>query len=307
MGAKDSAAKRCLRNKDRFADLFNAIIFDGKQVIDSSNLHELDSTEVTIIPQIGKGIINFQKYRDILKEALIMQDDNNSYILLGIENQSVVHYAMPVRNMLYNAMTYEKQLHSMMKTRQTGLSNSEFLSNFTKDTKLHPVITITLYWGEETWDGPRTLKEMLISYPKEADNYIDDININLIELAGNTIYDKCTTDLEQLLYAMSISRNADKFNQLINNDKFTNVSADIANAISQYTNLKRPRRKTKGGGYNMCKAVAELEIKYQSIGADKAIINNIKILMKNTRKTFEEVCEMLDISNTDMLRYKNMM
>ena len=46
----------------------------------------------------GKKTDAVQKYRDILKSAVIKQDEKMSYVLLGIENQTDVHYAMPVRN-----------------------------------------------------------------------------------------------------------------------------------------------------------------------------------------------------------------
>ena len=51
-----------------------------------------------------------QKYRDILKSAVVMQEDEAAYILLGIENQTDIHYAMPVRNMIYDALQYGKQV-----------------------------------------------------------------------------------------------------------------------------------------------------------------------------------------------------
>ena len=39
-----------------------------------------------------------------------MQEDEAAYILLGIENQTDIHYAMPVRNMIYDALQYGKQV-----------------------------------------------------------------------------------------------------------------------------------------------------------------------------------------------------
>lgn len=88
---------------------------------------------------------------------------------------------------------------------------------------------------------------------------------------------------------------------------FSNVSLEVANAISECTDIKRQRNKTKGGGYNMCKAVLELEKKNQTIGADKAILATIKTLMETTNQSFEWVCEKMRISAADVLRYKNML
>lgn len=70
-------------------------------------LDVLDPTELAIIHEQDVGEI-MQKVRDVLKMCVIMKDDNNTYLLLGIENQSDVHYAMPVRVMLYNALNYAK-------------------------------------------------------------------------------------------------------------------------------------------------------------------------------------------------------
>ncbi len=50
------------------------------------------------------------KYRDVLKSAIIKQDDEAAYLLLGIENQTDIHYAMPVRNIIYDALQYGKQV-----------------------------------------------------------------------------------------------------------------------------------------------------------------------------------------------------
>ena len=41
-----------------------------------------------------------QKHRDLLKFAAMMQDSHANYVILGVENQMEVHYAMPVRNMV---------------------------------------------------------------------------------------------------------------------------------------------------------------------------------------------------------------
>ena len=43
-------------------------------------------------------------------ENFYKQDDEAAYILLGIENQTDIHYAMPVRNIIYDALQYGKQV-----------------------------------------------------------------------------------------------------------------------------------------------------------------------------------------------------
>ena len=49
-----------------------------------------------------------KKYRDVLK--LAMTDGNVAYCILGSELQSTIHYAMPVKNMVYDAMQLAHQV-----------------------------------------------------------------------------------------------------------------------------------------------------------------------------------------------------
>ncbi len=58
-----------------------------------------------------------------------------TYVLLGIENQTRIHYAMPVRNIIYDALQYGKQVEEIARrhARQKdhpGHSQDEYLSGF---------------------------------------------------------------------------------------------------------------------------------------------------------------------------------
>ena len=98
MGTVDIVTKEYMRENAIFADAFNYLIYGGKKVIDPAGLTEID----TATSAVGKEDA-LQKYRDVLKAAVIKQDEKMSYVLLGIENQTDVHYAMPVRNAIYDA------------------------------------------------------------------------------------------------------------------------------------------------------------------------------------------------------------
>ena len=94
-------------------DEWNKYELHGKPVVNPEQLRELDTTEIALPfgPQEnGQSNDLVQKYRDILKSAVVMQEDEAAYILLGIENQTDIHYAMPVRNMIYDALQYGKQV-----------------------------------------------------------------------------------------------------------------------------------------------------------------------------------------------------
>ena len=41
-----------------------------------------------------------------------------TYVLLGIENQTRIHYAMPVRNIIYDALQYGKQVEEIARRHE---------------------------------------------------------------------------------------------------------------------------------------------------------------------------------------------
>lgn len=91
-------------------------------MISASDLEEKDSTEVLSVLGVNeKEISHQQKLRDLLKGAIIKTTKKAVFVLIGIENQSDIHYAMPVKSMI----------------------------GFKKKDKLTPVIPITLYLGPE--------------------------------------------------------------------------------------------------------------------------------------------------------------
>ena len=99
MGKYDDAMFRYLSDNNRFADLFNGILFGGKQLIMWEKLVEVNSESSFIVVDKNKKSRSVEKYRDI-----IMRWGNDLYlVLLAVEIQDETHYAMPVRKMLYDA------------------------------------------------------------------------------------------------------------------------------------------------------------------------------------------------------------
>ena len=310
MAQKDAVAKKYMRDTSIFADFFNGYIYNGDNIIQSGDLSEVDTSNITIIPYVkGTKSVTIQKYRDILKKAVLMRSDKMYYLFLGIENQSDIHYAMPVRNMLYNALVYSQQVDTIAKyNRENDIckNSDEYLSGFTKTDKLIPIITVTVYWGIKTWDAPLTLKEMIVSVDEETDKLIDDINCNLFSIIDIEELPHYRTELYELFSLLRARNDGNVLHELVtNNVGFENISRDTAIMMREFADIKLPR-KNKEGRYNMCKAITDLEKKNQALGADNALICAIKNLMINQKKSFEEVCILMGIPNADMSRYKKM-
>lgn len=108
MGTKDTITKDYMADNRVFADVFNHMLYKGKNVIDPDTLHPLDTTALAVPYGSGISEVPVQKFRDEFKSLNVMHDDSRIYLLLGIENQSEPHFAMPVKNMVYDALEYRR-------------------------------------------------------------------------------------------------------------------------------------------------------------------------------------------------------
>lgn len=201
MGKKDTLTKEYMADNHIFADAFNYFMFDGGNVIHAEDLRERDSTEIAIPYERNQKSSPVQKDRDLLKMALVKYDDMATYLLLGIESQSEIHYAMPVKNMVYDALRYARQVEDTAKANRrslkaNGMNESDFsekkmaageyLYGFRKKDHLIPVITVVIYFGADEWDAPRSLHEMFDEDSKVFLSLVPDYKLNLIAPASMT-------------------------------------------------------------------------------------------------------------------------
>ena len=110
MGKVNTATKQYMKKNEIMADAFNFLIYDGEQIIQPEFLSELDSVEVDITYGDELSELSVEKIRDIFKFLVLKTDGNTVYALLGIENQEAIHYTMPVRTLIYDALAYVDQV-----------------------------------------------------------------------------------------------------------------------------------------------------------------------------------------------------
>jgi hypothetical protein len=262
LGVKDGKSKEFLKVNERFADAFNYYMYDGRQVIKPENLTERDTNELlTVYGFSPDGAISdktIQKLRDILKNAVIMETHNCLFALLGVENHTDIHYAAVVKNMIYDAIDYGSQVISTSRRHRTSKdynSGAEFLSGFTKEDKLIPIITLTIYWGADKWDAPRSLHEMFREEDREEfGRFVSDYKLNLIVPSEIEDFEKFSTELGGVLEVIKSSHNEDDMNKVIErNHKFEEVSNDVISILNTFTGLNL-KVNMEGEKSNMCKA-----------------------------------------------------
>ena len=291
LGKIDVITKEYMKDPVIFADVFNKFLYHGKQVIRPESLIEMDSAEVVVPYGEGKAGVPEQKYRDALK--LMMTDGNIAYCILGCEDQSRVHYAMPVKNILYDAMQYARQVtkaaksHSKEKGKKP--SSGEFLGGFYKTDRLIPVVTLVIYWGPDRWDGPLSLKEMYAAADDAIMQYVPDYKINLIapEQMSDDEIKEFKSSLKEVMLYIKYSKDKAKLQEIAQEDpNFLSMDRQAAEVINVTTNsrLKYPEGKET---INMCLAIEEMRNESRLEGEIKGAVETCK----NFNKTLEETIQ----------------
>ncbi len=313
MGQADIATVRYMRRNEIFADMFNFFLYNGKEVIDPDSLQELDTREIEM-PYGGAESAEqpVQRTRDVIKSAVAMTDQQAAYLILGVENQSHIHYAMPVRNMLYDALQYTKQVEEAAAShRKSGdykdATSDEFLSGFMKSDHLLPVVTLVVYWGAEHWDGPRSIYEMFECEDDQILPFVSDYHMNLIEPAAITDaeFEKFHTTLKEVLEFIKYSMDPDKLVDTVDeDDTFQHLGRTEMGVLRACVNKNLPTQdKKEEETINMKDAITILEERAAEKAAEESkvenALQNTKGLMQNMGWTAEQAMDAMQIPDSD--------
>lgn len=271
---RDITTKTFLSDPVVFCDLYNGALFDGEQILRPEELRQLNGETALLVPDSQGKKRAEGRFRDVVFEARIC----GKTAVLACEVQDKVHFAMPVRGMLYDSLDYSEQVkkhrkdHRVMRDLKSG---SEFLSGITKGEKICPVYSLVFYYGEENWDQNRELHQML-DIPDKLQNYghlLQNYHINLVH-AGNVNPENFRTGLKEVFEVLKLAGEEEKLSSFVhmNRDKFSNLDADTYDMVflflgeDKITGSNKSKYKSKQGGYDMCTALKELEARGEARG-----------------------------------------
>ena len=151
MQEKDVVTIEYFEDPCRFADLVNGFVFHGEQIVVPDDITELNRVLTKVWRKSG-WLRAQMMIRDLARQVRV----GVGAVMIAVENQSAIHYAMPIRIMNADGATYDAQWKKQKRKNQLThkLKTNEFLSGITKEEKLLPCFTIVIYFGEEPWDGP---------------------------------------------------------------------------------------------------------------------------------------------------------
>ena len=311
MGKADVNVNIWLSEKKRFANLFNGVIYGGRQMILPEDLEEVNPvSSVSVKNRTGKTK-NMKKYRDI-----IMKWRNQAtLVLLANESQDKVHYAMPHKVMLYDGMDYETQIRNNWKNfndrrkqnKKAGqslehLTAGEYLSRFRKKDRLIPIISLVFYYGSEPWDGPVDLYDMFqLEGTKEEkeilEKYLPNYKINLVDAERLEDVEKFSNDLQVILTMLRYRDSKEELTDYINENKkfFQNVDYETSQAMKAFLNMKQisGEAEHKEEMIDMCKAIQEMYDDGVKDGIQKGVERGIAAVIRT--------CRNLNVSEEDTL------
>lgn len=252
---------RYFEDRERYADLINGFLFEGEQIISEEDVQEMDSRETGVLGKMKKRFL-IQRYRDDVRRIVL----NTNFAVVGIENQDRVHYGMPVRIMMEDAAGYDKQMRQIRRRHRIrrDLRGDEFLSGFARHDKVHPIVTICIYYGKTAYNGAKELYHMMDfeQLPEKLRNVLNNYKIQVLEIRNFKEIDRFKTDLREVFGFIQRSGDAAAERQFTfeNEDRFKALDEEAFDVIVSVTGSKElDERKNayleEGGKVNMCEAI----------------------------------------------------
>ncbi len=305
MGEVNDVLMDYLRDNTRFADLFNGALFGGENVIRAEELFEGSEVSVEGLSggeaweTAGEGL-----FREETRKAAWPEDGGSGtgcggswkgsgrngkgagktvlrirdikkwmrsgcgLRILAAENQDQVDYAFPWRGMNYDGLQYEEQIRRLRReNRREGRlgSSAERMCGLRREDRLVPVFTLCLYHGEEPWDGPRSLKDMM-DFGRERERWeklFSDYRIHLVCLNEMKDFGCFKSPLKDLFGLVPYRKDKQGLKKYLEgNAVYHSLDEETARAASVLMGMKNFEKNKKkyreGEGYDMCTALREL-------------------------------------------------
>ena len=278
MGRKDAVTKRFCSDRVRFADLVNGVYFNGRNVIHSEDLTEGSESYIQSEELLGQE--EKRQFRERVRDIKMLHRHGSTIRILAIEHQSYIDYGMPVRCMEYDAMEYRKQMEELktQNLQEKRLSTAhERLCGMRKADRLWPTYTLCLYLGEEPWDGPRSLQDMM-DFGEEAGDMKElfvDYPFRLYCVNEETDFSMFHTQLRCVFELLPLRKDKNRLLEKLTADEaythmdeesleFLSVVMDNPTIWKNRHKFKKSVKETEDTGkkeqeeYDMCQAIREL-------------------------------------------------
>ena len=278
----DRICKEYFDQNDRFSDLVNFTLYNGKEVTKPSDFITLDP----VISEVFSSETSYEVIIDNLKELSLKEDDRNIYAMIGLESQGYHDKAMVLRAMKAKSLLYTYQ--------------------FRKGEKpLKPVIIIVLNLTGNKWKNPVTLKEMFEKeYLDKFGPLIDDVSYVLLDIKEDSSIPKglLKTDLELLLNCLRYSNNKSKLEDYVKNAKgFCSLDNLTFKLMDVLLDLGEKIKFNEGGKIEMWPAVKQMKEESFNNGADYGALKFANKMVNSHMLTIDQAARELNLTVEEYL------
>ena len=249
---QDKILRGFFKVKTHFADIINAMLFEGKDVIHANELLLCDSDE-TIYFVYENRINVMERRRDILMHATV----NGIPVYIGLEIQSTINYSMPYRLLLYDTMTYHLQYK---------LIDRDHREHF----RPTGVMSTVLYSGDRTWHQPHSLLDrILVPEPLKGlmntwKGNIHDIKEINVELLRNEKV-KSLISAVQTIYRWN--KDTSTIRELVLSKEVAIVVAVMTNSEELVIRIEKEEREE----VDMCQVLEEFKLESEMRGVERGL------------------------------------
>lgn len=263
MGRQNDAFVGYLNRDEILADLYNGCLYEGEEVILPGQLSEVQKRYSRTAANRSRS--GLKKYRE--RDAIKMFSNEKMKILLAAEAQNNLHLAMPFRCMEYDIEEYGRQLKKLYEQNLGMLTDStEYLSRLRWTDRLIPVVTLVIYHGEEEWNAPKRLSDMLRlqDIDEKLKSLITDYPIHVFCLK-DLQEEYFHTHLRELIGLMKRRKNKEELRKYCkdNEERISQMDAAAYDMICTMLNRedllenKSKYLNNESEDYNMCKAMED--------------------------------------------------
>lgn len=249
---QDKILRGFFKVKAHFADIINAMLFEGKDVIHANELLLCDSDE-TIYFVYENRINVMERRRDILMHATV----NGIPVYIGLEIQSTINYSMPYRLLLYDTMTYHLQYKLIDKDHREHFRPTGVMST-------------VLYSGDRTWHQPHSLLDrILVPEPLKGlmntwKGNIHDIKEINVELLRNEKV-KSLVSAVQTIYRWN--KDTSTIRELVLSKEVAIVVAVMTNSEELVIRIEKEEREE----VDMCQVLEEFKLESEMRGLERGL------------------------------------
>ena len=249
---QDKILRGFFKVKAHFADIINAMLFEGKDVIHANELLLCDSDE-TIYFVYENRINVMERRRDILMHATV----NGIPVYIGLEIQSTINYSMPYRLLLYDTMTYHLQYKLIDKDHREHFRPTGVMST-------------VLYSGDRTWHQPHSLLDrILVPEPLKGlmntwKGNIRDIKEINVELLRNEKV-KSLVSAVQTIYKWN--KDTSTIKELVLSKEVAIVVAVMTNSEELVIRIEKEEREE----VDMCQVLEEFKLESEMRGVERGL------------------------------------